>query len=39
VHLFLIETFFLGQDDLLRKNYTILEKINKNVLLNEPLIM
>jgi hypothetical protein len=37
--LFLIETFFFGQDDLFKIIYTILEKENTNVLLNEPSIM
>ncbi len=39
MHLFLIKTFLLEQDDLLFKNCSIMKKVNTNVLLNEPLIM
>jgi len=35
VHLFSIETFHLEQHDLLEKNYSIMEKVNANVILNE----
>ncbi len=39
VHLFLIKTFHLEQNDLLEIFYPIMEEVNENVLLNEPPIM
>jgi len=39
VHLFLIETFLLEQDDPLQKNYSIMEKVNRIFFGNETLIM
>ncbi len=39
LHLFLIETFLLEQDDPLEQNYSITKKVNTKFFLNEPLIM